>query len=237
MSHAQTQSLLRADVAHRRLRAALWALLTIDALIIAGRLWLRWVSSTDLAIHNWFVTVRTPLGGQLITDFTNLGRTLPMFVIGLIATTTLYLVYRRAAVWTVMLIVPVCSVGTTESLKAIFALTRPDVSGAVAPFEDSFSFPSGHTLNSTAIIGALAYLTCWLAQRGWVRVVAVVAASLWIVAMGLSRVYLGHHWPSDVALGWSLGLTWLVITALVHQAWLSRRAVGAADEPVRAVSE
>lgn len=237
MSDVQLPAAPELEVDRSRLRVALWSLLAIDALIIAGRLWLPWVSSTDLAIHNWFLTIRTPLGGQLVTGFTNLGRTVPMLVIGLVATTTLFLIYRRAVVWTVMLIVPVCSVGTTESLKAIFRLARPDISGAVAPFEDSFSFPSGHTLNSTAIIGALAYLTCWLARRGWVRIVAVVAASVWIVAMGLSRVYLGHHWPSDVALGWSLGLTWLVITVLAHQAWLARRAVGAADEPVRAVSE
>lgn len=227
MSHAEPQPAPPARVTRPRLRAALWGLLVVDVAIVAARLWLPWVSATDLAIHNWVLTIRTPLGGQLVTDFTNLGRTLPMLVIGLVATTTLFLVYRRAAVWVVMLLVPVCSVGTTESLKAIFRLTRPDVSGAVAPFEDSFSFPSGHTLNSTAIIGALAYLTYWLAHRAWVRMVAVVGASAWIVAMGLSRVYLGHHWPSDVALGWSLGLTWLVALIWAHRAWLKRR--GAAE--------
>jgi len=223
MSHAQVDVTVDVGARRPRLLMALSALLAIDLLIVIGRLSLGWVSQTDLAIHNWFLAVRTPLGGQLVTDFTNLGRTVPMLIIGLVATTTLFLVYRRASVWTVMLIVPVCSVGTTESLKAIFRLARPDIAGAVAPYEDSFSFPSGHTLNSTAIIGALAYLTCWLTRRHWVRVATILAAVLWAVAMGLSRVYLGHHWPSDVALGWSLGATWLVALIWTHQRWLASR--------------
>jgi len=231
MSLVQPPAVIEVGTTRPRLQVALWSLLSLDLVLVIGRLALPWVSDTDLRIHNWFVTIRTPLGAQLVTDFTNLGQTVPMLIIGLVATTMLFLVDRRASVWTVMLIVPICSVGTTESLKAIFRLARPDIAGAVAPYEDSFSFPSGHTLNSTAIIGALAYLTCWLAGRAWVRVVAVISASAWIVAMGLSRVYLGHHWPSDVALGWSLGLTWLVATILVHQKWPTRRAFMAANEP------
>ncbi|PFG16118.1 undecaprenyl-diphosphatase [Propionicimonas paludicola] len=229
MSHAEVAVVPETGARRPRLKVALATLLVVDLLIVIGRLSLGWVGQTDLAIHNWFLAVRTPLGGQLVTDFTNLGRTVPMLIIGLVATTTLFLVYRRASIWTVMLIVPVCSVGTTESLKAIFRLARPDIAGAVAPYEDSFSFPSGHTLNSTAIIGALAYLTCWLARRAWVRVVAVVVATTWIVAMGLSRVYLGHHWPSDVALGWSLGATWLVALIWTHRSWLARHPQRSAE--------
>jgi Membrane-associated phospholipid phosphatase len=219
------------------LRAAgVGALLVLDLLIVIGRLGLDWVSAADLWIHNWFLAVRTPLGAQLVTDFTNLGRTLPMLVIGVIATSAQFLVYRRAVVWAVMVIVPICSVGTTEGLKAVFRLARPDFAGAVAPFEESFSFPSGHTLNSTAIIGALAYLTCWLSRRLWVRVVAIIVSTAWIVAMGLSRVYLGHHWPSDVALGWSLGLTWLAALIWAHRAWLARRGATRSESPAPRVA-
>lgn len=208
-------------------RALPWlvVLLALDVLTVIGRLVVPAVSSTDLSIHNWLVAQRTPAGGVLVTAFTNLGQTLPMLVIGVITTAILCARYRRAQVWLVMVIVPIGSVGLTESLKAIFRLARPDVVGAVAPFEDSYSFPSGHTLNSTAIIGALAYLTCWLVRRAWVRVAAVAAVTAWAMAMGLSRVYLGHHWPSDVLLGWTLGLTWLLMVAWSHQSWLSRRAL------------
>lgn len=206
-------------------RALPWLVVfvVVDLLVVIGRLEFPFVSTTDLATHNWLVAQRTPAGGQIVTAFTDLGRTLPMLVIGVIATGALYARYRRVQVWPIMVLVPIGSVGLTESLKAVFALTRPDTTGAVAPFEDSYSFPSGHTLNSTAIIGALAYLTCWLVGRLWVRVAAVAAAAIWIVAMGLSRVYLGHHWPSDVLLGWSLGLTWLVLVMWAHQLWLTRR--------------
>ena len=230
MSHAEVAAVPETGARRPRLKVALATLLVVDLLIVIGRLSLGWVGQTDLAIHNWFLAVRTPLGGQLVTDFTNLGRTVPMLIIGLVATTTLFLVYRRASIWTVMLIVPVCSVGTTESLKAIFRLARPDIAGAVAPLlrTASASLPAT-PLNSTAIIGALAYLTCWLARRAWVRVAAIVTATTWIVAMGLSRVYLGHHWPSDVALGWSLGATWLVALIWTHRSWLARHPQRSAE--------
>ena len=217
MSPATTRAPMR--------RAVPWLVVfvVVDLLVVIGRLEVPAVSSADLDLHNWLVAQRTPAGGELVTAFTDLGQTLPMLILGVIATGALYARYRRAQVWPIMVIVPIGSVGLTESLKAIFRLARPDVAGAVAPFEDSYSFPSGHTLNSTAIIGALAYLTCWLARRAWIRVAAVAAATAWIVAMGLSRVYLGHHWPSDVLLGWSLGLTWLVAVVWSHRSWLARR--------------
>jgi undecaprenyl-diphosphatase len=87
----------------------------------------------------------------------------------------------------------------------------------VPPYEDSFSFPSGHTLNSTVIAGMLAYLVCALSARRWLRVLSVVAASMWAVGMGLSRVYPGHHWLTDVAFAWLLGLGWLALLITVHR--------------------
>ncbi|MCC6498020.1 MAG: phosphatase PAP2 family protein, partial [Propionibacteriaceae bacterium] len=101
--------------------------------------------------------------------------------------------------------------------------SRPELDFAVPPFEDSFSFPSGHALNSTVVAGMLAYLACWLTRRRWLRVVAVLAALLWAVGMGLSRVFLGHHWLTDVMFAWLFGLGWLALLITVHQLLLGRR--------------
>ena len=69
----------------------------------------------------------------------------------------------------------------------------------------------------------LAYLVCALSARRWLRVLSVVTASLWAVGMGLSRVYLGLHWLTDVAFAWLLGLGWLALLITVHRALVRLR--------------
>ncbi|HEY3407047.1 MAG TPA: phosphatase PAP2 family protein [Propionicimonas sp.] len=98
------------------------------------------------------------------------------------------------------------------------------------PYEDSLSFPSGHTLNSTVIAGMLAYLVWALAARRWLRMRSVVPASLWAVGMGLSRVQLGHKGLTDVAFAWLLGLGWLALLITAHRV-LVRLQDGARPRP------
>ncbi|MCK6091586.1 phosphatase PAP2 family protein [Micrococcus endophyticus] len=59
-------------------------------------------------------------------------------------------------------------------------------------------------------------------RRRWLAVVAV-AAALYAVVMGLSRVYLGAHWLSDVMAGWTVGLAWALAVVLDHRVWLTLR--------------
>lgn len=89
--------------------------------------------------------------------------------------------------------------------KAIYARARPDF---WVPLESvaSSSFPSGHTMQSMALATA-AVLLLW---RTRVRVWALAAGLGFTGAVGLSRVYLGVHYPSDVLAGWAASLAWVV---------------------------
>ena len=85
------------------------------------------------------------------------------------------------------------------------------------PYENSPSFPSGHTLNTTVVIALVVYLACLQIKRTSARVGLITAGVIFIVAMGLSRVFLGHHWMTDVIVGWLLGLAWVGIVILAHR--------------------
>ena len=109
-----------------------------------------------------------------------------------------------------MMVIPAAgSLVFTGVGKTVVSRARPPLELAVPPYEYTPSFPSGHTLNSTVIALMLAHLAWWLSENLWVRVISPVLGAVRAAAMGLGRVYLGHHWLTDVIVGWVFGLAWL----------------------------
>jgi undecaprenyl-diphosphatase len=102
-------------------------------------------------------------------------------------------------------------------LKAAFHRVRPDLPWS--PVTQDYSFPSGHSMNSFAFYLALAMVS-W-AVLGWRLGLAVLGGGLLLVLLvGVSRVYLGYHYVSDVLGGYSAGLMWLLIwTGALRWAW------------------
>jgi undecaprenyl-diphosphatase len=113
--------------------------------------------------------------------------------------------------------------------KELVGRDRPPLSDAVPPYETSASFPSGHTLNATVVVGIVAWLLVQRQTRRCLRVLTVASSALLALSIGLSRVYLGHHWLTDVLAGWLLAAAWLTVVVVAHRAWLLGRE--AADEP------
>jgi membrane-associated phospholipid phosphatase len=95
-------------------------------------------------------------------------------------------------------------------MKDWTARVRPDAHGHLVPVE-SLAFPSGHAANATLVWLCLALLLP-TNERG--RGLAIWAAVWLALAVGLSRVMLGVHWPSDVIGGWAFGLFWTLL--LLH---------------------
>jgi undecaprenyl-diphosphatase len=89
--------------------------------------------------------------------------------------------------------------------KAYFARTRPDLWLSLAP-ETTYSFPSGHAMGSATLAVALALLA-WHSSWRWP---VAAAGGLFVLLVGLSRVYLGVHYPSDILAGWAAATAWVV---------------------------
>ncbi|HEX8640591.1 MAG TPA: phosphatase PAP2 family protein [Allosphingosinicella sp.] len=119
-----------------------------------------------------------------------------------------FLLYRRNWRDALLLVSITVSGRLLVSLqKDWIARIRPDPQGHLVPVE-SLSFPSGHAANATLVWLTLALL---LPQTPRARLVAVWAAVWLALAVGLSRVLLGVHWPSDVIGGWAFGLFWTLL--------------------------
>jgi undecaprenyl-diphosphatase len=98
-----------------------------------------------------------------------------------------------------------------DGQKYLFGRGRPDVEGHLVAVH-SMSFPSAHAGNSTITYLAIALCVApLLGTKG--RIAAIAAAFILAVAIGLSRVALGVHWPSDVVGGWAFGLAWTLTLA------------------------
>jgi undecaprenyl-diphosphatase len=195
------------------------------------------LQTLDRPVLDAAVRLRTPARDTAVTAFTDLGGALWMTVI-VVVITSLLAARRRS--WTPVVLMAVAATGSvlmTVAGKDLVGRARPPATLAVPPLETSPAFPSGHTLNATVLVGMAAYLVLLGARRVWVRVLVVVAAAGFVVAMGLSRVYLGHHWLTDVVAGWLLGLGWLATVVTGHRVQITlRRPVpdATADQPVSA---
>lgn len=102
--------------------------------------------------------------------------------------------------------------------KHTWGRPRPDLWISIAP-ETSFSFPSGHTMQSMALAAAVVVLV-WPTR--W-RVPALVAGITFTGVVGISRIYLGVHYPSDVLAGWLASLAWVVGLGVLFHGDAERR--------------
>ena len=101
---------------------------------------------------------------------------------------------------------------------------RPEPSAGGRPAGGSVtneSLPSGHATMSFVVTGTIVVLA-WAGRSALARVALVVAAAVWIGAVGATRVYLGVHWFSDVLAGWAVGAAWLALCVTVWLRWRAR---------------
>jgi undecaprenyl-diphosphatase len=122
-----------------------------------------------------------------------------------------WLLFRYKHTWeTVILAISLAGGGLLNTiLKDFFRRSRPDIRHLVEA--GGYSFPSGHAMVAASFYGMLGYLV-WLnlrkqSKRSWYVIVITVAL---IFMIGLSRIYLGVHFPSDVIAGFAAGGAWLV---------------------------
>ena len=119
----------------------------------------------------------------------------------------------------------------TQVVKVDVARIRPPA-GALIP-APGFSFPSGHTLNSTVTYGLIALLVWRSDLPAWARRLTAISLATLIIFIGLSRVALGVHYPSDVVGGWLAGLAIVSVVAVLTPPSSRRRPLPHEDPSVQ----
>jgi len=168
------------------------------------------VLTFDVALSRLIYAYRTPTLTQFMSLVTNLGSA-PLIAIGMLVIVLLcFQSCKRGVVF--FLFTLLTGVTLNLLLKLIFRVPRPDIS----PLEIAtiYSFPSGHAMNSTVFYGSVAFLLFHFTRHKKLAVVVTILASVLILLVGASRIYLGVHYPSDVLASYLVGLLWLLICLL-----------------------
>ncbi|MET1060838.1 MAG: phosphatase PAP2 family protein [Nocardioides sp.] len=198
------------------------------------------MAALDKPVLDWMVERRSPALDTWVTHYTDLGGTTYLTPIVILAAALLCWWWRR---WTPAVLLAIGATGSllmTIAGKDLIGRVRPPHSLAVPPYETSPSFPSGHTLNSIVLLVLIGYLIAVRTSNRALTIAAPAVAVVLAVAMGLSRVYLGHHWMTDVLVGWTLGIAWLAIIITGHRLALTvRRWTGGGpdEEPADPAAE
>jgi undecaprenyl-diphosphatase len=166
----------------------------------------------DESIRNFVHGFAFPALTSVMQLASFIGSTLFLTVFGVIIVIALLLrKHRRGAILFAITTIGASSLLVT--LKLAFRRSRPE------PFFDtilpaSYSFPSGHSLASFCFYGALAAILTARIENVWLKTIVWLTATILILLIGTSRIYLGVHYPSDVLAGFIVGLIWVTTIAV-----------------------
>lgn len=157
---------------------------------------LLWINQHASAYFDAFFLAVTQLGGVL-------------FVASFSIFLALFLSYKKHSLRAIFVVVSIGGAALLGTMfKAVFERSRPDLWEWII-HETSFSFPSGHATASMAIaliVAALLWHTKW-------RLTVCIGGVIYVLLVGLSRLYLGVHYPTDILGGWLLSLGWVSLIA------------------------
>ena len=186
--------------------AALAALFGVTFAWVAHRVRAGSTQAFDEGALRWVAAHRVPWLESTLLELTFLGTGTVVVTIAGVAALFLALTRQRTAA-ALLLWSTVGAILLNNVLKAAFVRPRPELF-TWGTHVRTTSFPSGHAMSAAAIYGTVAFLAARLAQQRRTRIAIYVVAAVIIVVVAASRVYLGVHYPTDVAAGLLVGFAW-----------------------------
>jgi undecaprenyl-diphosphatase len=162
--------------------------------------------SFDVSILNFLHAHANKFLDSFFIAVTTLGSPIVMIILAAIVATIL-LFHKKQKDLTLIIVLGVAGAGIANViLKLLFHRDRPS-SWHPMIVESGFSFPSGHAMLSAAAITAIV-IALWRTKWRWP---ALIIGGLFVLLVGVSRLYLGVHYPSDIIAGWCVSIAWVVL--------------------------
>lgn len=174
----------------------------------------------DLAIITWVQSFISPRLTSLMEFFTFMGSASGIISVAVI--TIIIMLFNKK--WWEAVFFVVAVVGSTlfnSLLKWLFHRARPEIHPLIT--ETGYSFPSGHSMSSIVTYGMIMIFLTLFFKTAWAKTLTIIIFSLLILLIGISRIYLGVHYPSDVIAGFSAGGTWLIVCLIFLKLIVERR--------------
>lgn len=193
--------------------AALWAFVEVLIEVVSGTS----ITVVDHRVINLFQMLRSPAADRVMLGATYIGSGRGVAVLaGAVVLVAIVLRRWRDAVMVVASLVT----GTAffGIIKLIIQRPRPPLYDARI-VQSGFSFPSGHATMAAVFYASIAIVLIQAVRSFWLRVLIVLCAAGAAFWIGLSRVYLGVHYPSDVLAGWAGGVLWALLVLAAAHVW------------------
>ncbi|MGH7579198.1 MAG: phosphatase PAP2 family protein [Gemmatimonadales bacterium] len=199
--------------------AALGLGLVVAAMALAVFVWLGYQirmgepPAFDLTVRNGLRSLETPALSNVMWAASVYAAPVRLLPLSLVAA-AVFLIrgWRRGAL---LVLVTLTGAALLDvGLKALFARARPQAFFEYYPTPTSFSFPSGHALVATCLFGGITVLVTHRLETRVAQVLVWLGAVALVLLVGVSRIYLGVHYPTDVIGGFAVGVVWVTAVAL-----------------------
>jgi len=171
------------------------------------------IAKYDAAITKYVISFRTPLLNNILQFITNLGDLYGYIVVTTICSLFFFFKFKNWRYVAQLVFVIIISGLSNLALKEVINRARPTAEHLVSV--QTLSYPSGHAMSATAFYGFLIYLCYFLKINKWLKGGLIFLCSFLIVSIGISRIYLGVHFPSDIAGGIIAGTIWVMFCVLI----------------------
>jgi len=179
------------------------------------------VAEFDQALISFIRGFETPALTSIMKLFTFIGSFPVVLVIFLIVS---FIFYRVLKSRTEIFLVAAVIVGTQVInllLKLLFHRARPDIHLLIDV--GGYSFPSGHAMSAFAVYGILTFVFWRHIPKSIGRISLIIGSSMFILFIGMSRIYLGVHYPSDIIGGYFASAAWLTVAIWFFQSYKERQ--------------
>lgn len=167
----------------------------------------------DRTVTDFIISFRTPGLNKFFQFITDAGDLYGYIIATAIAAVFFFLKFRNWKIILELLSVTILAALSNIALKRVINRARPDIEHLVVV--ESLSYPSGHAMSAMAFYGFLIYLSFRIKMAKWLRTLFCFLCVFLILGIGISRIYLGVHFPSDVLGGYMAGLIWIAFCVIL----------------------